>query len=380
MNIPPFALEKWQNKYSKQAKYNLADTCADSLTLKQLLTLGDTSMDEQLTALLEQKLNYGEIQGSRLLRRLIAQQYSSLTEDHIIIMNGAASANALVITSLVEPGERVVTFHPSYQQLHAIPHSLQAEVILVPLRPEKYFLPNLEELRSAAASGTKLILLNNPNNPTGTLLSAEVLDEIVSIARSCGAYILSDEIGMHLRPGAEADPLPSIADIYERGIATSSMSKVLSLAGLRVGWIASADQNIIHTCMKLRDYTTVSSSVLTDHIGAIAMTKYDIILSRNRELLRNNLALLKEWSDTEEAYTFVPPQGGTAALIRLHAAEQSESFCKQLLQEMGVLLVPGSTFGLEGYARIGCAVKTDILKQGLAAMSKFVQHRQRYHK
>ncbi|RIX50227.1 aminotransferase class I/II-fold pyridoxal phosphate-dependent enzyme [Paenibacillus nanensis] len=380
MNFPPFALEKWQNKYSKEAKYNLADTCADPLTLKQLLSLGDTTLDEQLSLLLEQKLDYGEIQGLSLLRRLIAEQYSSLTEDQIIMMNGAASANALAIISLVEPGDRVVAFHPSYQQLYALPHSLQAEVRFVPLRPENHFQPDLEELRSAAAPGTKLILLNNPNNPTGTLLSGVVLDDIVSIARSCGAYILCDEIGMRLRPGTVTERIPSIADLYERGIATSSMSKVLSLAGLRIGWIASADQNIIHTCMKLRDYTTVSSSVLTDRIGAIAMAKQDIILGKNRELLRNNLALLKEWSDAEEAYTFVPPQGGTAALLQLHAAGQSESFCKQLLQETGVLLVPGSTFGLEGYARIGCAGKTDTLKQGLAAMSKFVRHRPRYYK
>ncbi|MDQ0112630.1 aminotransferase class I/II-fold pyridoxal phosphate-dependent enzyme [Paenibacillus harenae] len=375
MHIAPFALEQWQNLHAKQAKYNLADTCADCLTMEQLLSIGGASPAGQLQAMSALKLAYGETQGSQQLRQLAAQRYTSVTADGIVKMNGAAAANALVMFMLLEPGDRIVTFHPTYQQFHAYPASLGAEIVLVPLRPENGFLPDLAELRRAASEGTKLIVLNNPNNPTGTLLDRDMLEEIVSIARSCGAYILCDEICMNLWPGERVRPAPSIADLYERGIATSSLSKALSLPALRIGWIACADRDIISECMKSRDYTTVSCGVLTDRLAAVALIHYDHILARSKQLLRSNIAVLQEWSAKEEAFSFIQPQGGTAALLKLHLPERSESFCKTLLDETGVLLVPGSCFGLEGYARIGCAGKTNVLRQGLTRISEYVHQR-----
>ncbi|MCR2802280.1 aminotransferase class I/II-fold pyridoxal phosphate-dependent enzyme [Paenibacillus soyae] len=371
MQIEPFALEKWQNKHGKQARFNLADTCADCMTLEKLLSLGSASHEGQLAELLELKLTYGEIQGSPELRRLVAKRYAGLTADGIIMMNGAAAANALVMHTLLVPGDRVVSFHPTYQQLHAFPTSLGAEVVLVPLRPKNRFQPDMEELRRAVTPRTKLILLNNPNNPTGTLLDKPMLDSIVAIARSCGAYILSDEICMDLPADERSDSISSIADLYERGIATSSLSKAMSLAALRIGWIACHDRDIISQCMKMRDYTTIGCGALTDRLAAMALARHDSILAHSRQLLRTNLDLLKKWSAEEETISFIPPQGGTSALLRLPSIEGSEAYCKQLLTETGVLLVPGSCFGLEGYVRIGCAMNPDVLRQGLERISDF---------
>lgn len=377
MNIAPFALEQWQSLYSKQAKFNLADTCTDCMSLEQLLSIGGASLEEQLSSLMELKLNYGEIQGSQLLRQLVAQRYKGVKEDGIIMMNGAAAANALVMYSLLQRGDHIITFHPSYPQFYFFPASLGIRVTHIPLDAANNFLPNLADLRRAAKPGTKMILLNNPNNPTGTLLNSSMLEEIVWIARNCGSYILSDEICLSLWPREQSGPVPSIADLYERGIATSSLSKALSLAALRIGWIACADQEIIRECMKHRDYTTVSCGTLTDRLASMALNQYEFILVQSRQLLRSNLSVIEKWAAKEKAFSFFSPQGGTSSLLKLHFLEPSETFCRQLLEETGVLLVPGTFFGLEGYVRIGCAVKTEVLQQGLARISKYVQKKER---
>ncbi|MFC4098720.1 aminotransferase class I/II-fold pyridoxal phosphate-dependent enzyme [Paenibacillus xanthanilyticus] len=374
MEMPPFAVEVWMDRYGKRSRFNLADTCVDCMTLDELLGLGGKEAREQLwNALVYRKQIYGDSIGSPSLRSAIAKRYKGASPGQVMVMNGALSANALVMMTLLRPGDRVIAFHPTFQQLFEFPAMLGAKVDLLPLRPENDFEPDPDELRRMITPETKLLVINNPNNPTGTLYDREMLMQISAIAREAGAFILCDEVYFNLRP-EDRETAPSIAEVYERGIATSSLSKTLSLAGIRIGWM-TAPSDVIAACKQNHFYMTISCGILYDQIAVHALTHYDRLLERGRALLSRNVDLLRQWAANEPDIEFHPPQGGAAALLRLTNGRNTVAFCKKLLEQTGVLLTPGACFGLdEGYMRVGCAGKTDVLQEGLAHLHWFLHH------
>jgi aspartate/methionine/tyrosine aminotransferase len=376
MKMKAFLVEEWMNAHEKNATINMAETCVDSLTLKELITIDGTNPDEFFRSLYPLKLTYGHIEGSPEFRKLVANLYETIEPHQVLVMNGASGANFLVYYSLIEPGDHVIAVHPTYQQLYEVPRSFGATVDLLELRPEHHFLPDLNELKSLIRPNTKMICINNPNNPTGALMERDILEQIVEIARSCGAYVLCDEVYQDLLQDAEAD-VPSIADLYEKGISTSSVSKVLSLAGLRFGWIA-APQDVIAECMKHRDYTTISCGMLDDVLAVHALKNYDKIVSRSRKILRDNLALLDEWVKHEQSFSYVKPRAGTTAMLKYDFPVPSVTFCTDLLAHTGAFLTPGACFDMEGHVRIGYACSTDVLQAGLEQVSQYVRKMKLY--
>jgi aspartate/methionine/tyrosine aminotransferase len=371
MDIKAFAVEEWMNTYESEAVDNIAETCVDPFTLEELISIDGTDPDLFLKSLLSKKLTYGHIEGSPEFRKLVSNLYSAQTPDNILVMNGAIGANFLLLYSLIRPGDHVICVHPTYQQLYDVPVSFGAEVSLLPLRPENNFLPDLNELRSLIQENTKLIIINNPNNPSGALIEKEMLEEIVEIARSCGAYLHSDEVYRGLYQD-ENIKIPSVADMYEKGISTSSMSKALSLAGLRLGWIA-APQGVIAECMKHRDYTTISCGMLDDALAVHALKNYDKVIKRSRKIIVENLAILDAWVKQEPAITYVKPRAGTTAMLKYDIAISSEEFCVKLFKSNGAFLTPGSCFDMDGYLRVGYACSSEVLKEGLNKISEFLR-------
>ncbi|NTW03197.1 MAG: aminotransferase class I/II-fold pyridoxal phosphate-dependent enzyme, partial [Oscillochloris sp.] len=235
MKIRDFGVEIWMNRFETRCELNLAETCVASLTIDELLTLAGTTDTDLMAELRPMQLTYGAIEGSVRLRGLIAGTYAHQSPEQIVVTHGAIGANALVHETLVEPGDRVISVLPTYQQHYSIPESYGADVQILRLREENGFLPDLDELRALATPGTKLIAINNPNNPTGAVMDRTLLEQIVAIARERDAWLLSDEVYRGLGDDGDAT-IPAIVDLYEKGISTGSMSKVYSLAGLRLGW------------------------------------------------------------------------------------------------------------------------------------------------
>ena len=370
MKIKPFDVEIWMNRYEMQCACNLAETCVDSLTLAELLNLTGRTQD-YLSELLPLRLGYGDIQGSPRLRTAIAALYERQTADNVLVAHGAIGANALVHTALVEPGDRVISLLPAYQQHHSIPESIGADMQPLWLREDNGFQPDLDELRRRAEPGTKLIALTNPGNPTGALMDRAMLKELVQIADACGAWILCDEVYR----GTDQEGIgttASIADLYDKGISTGSMSKAFSLAGLRLGWIV-APRPVLEAASIHRDYNTISVGMLDDCLAAIALESAEAILTRSRHIVRENLAVLDRWIANEPRISYVKPRAGTIALLKYDSALNSEGFCVRLLEETGVLLTPGSAFGMEGYLRIGYANHISILREGLSRFSNFLR-------
>lgn len=371
MKIKPFAVEEWMNEYEDGARFNIAETCVDSVSLDELFQLTGQDKKAFLNEFSARRLTYGAIWGAPAFKEGICELYKTISPEHVVTTHGAAGANHHVFYSLVEPGERVVSIMPTYQQLYSIPESYGADVQLLHLRQENDYLPDLDELRRLVTPGTKMICINNPNNPTGALMSTELLREIVEIAKRVGAWVMCDEVYRHL---TQTDQwCESIADLYDKGISVSSMSKVFSLAGLRLGWIATHDMEAIKTMLSHRDYNLVSCGMFDEAVAGLALAHSDKLLERNRGIVRENLAILDAWVASEPRLTYTKPQAGTTALVYYDYNLPSYEFCERMYHETGAFVTPGDCFEQPHSVRIGYASDTQVLKDGLNAFSAFLR-------
>ncbi|CAD6518053.1 aminotransferase [Paraburkholderia sabiae] len=370
MQIREFGVERWMDLYENRCELNLAETCVESLTVGELLKIAGKE-DALLDEILPMKLTYGAIDGTERLRSNVASLYEKQAVPNVLITHGAISANALVYETLVEPGDHVISVLPTYQQHYSIPESYGANVEILRLREENAFLPDLDELKRMVKPTTRVIAINNPNNPTGSLMDRAFLEQIAQVARSCGAYVLSDEVYR----GTDQEGTgftASIADVYEKGISTGSMSKTWSLAGLRVGWIV-APVDLIHRVQIHRDYNTISVGMLNDLLASIALENRKAILERNHGILRSNLAVLDAWIVKEPLLSYVKPRSGTTALVRFDVDMSSREFCVSLIEKTGVMFTPGSALDIEGYIRIGYTSGRDVLVAGLERVSGYLR-------
>ena len=370
MKIKPFAVEEWMNAWEVGARYNIAETCVDSISMNELFELTGEDRAQFLDSLCRRRLTYGDIEGLPEFREGICGLYRTLSPENIVPTHGAAGANHHVFYSQISPGDRVVSIMPTYQQLYSIPESFGADVRILRLNKENAYLPDLDELRSLVTPGTKMICINNPNNPTGALMSEELLNGIVDIARSVGAWILCDEVYRHL--SQEDGWSPSIADLYEKGISVSSMSKVFSLAGLRLGWIATRDTEVIRACMSHRDYDLISCGIFDEMLAAVALRHSDKLLERSKKIVRENLAILDEWVNSEPHVSYVKPKAGTTALVYYNLDIPSYTFCEEMYHKTGAFVTPGDCFEMPHSMRIGYAYGKQALIDGLRAISEYI--------
>jgi aspartate/methionine/tyrosine aminotransferase len=220
---------------------------------------------------------------------------------------------------------------------------------------------------------TGLIAINNPNNPTGALMDRDLLEQIVDIARSVGAWLLCDEV--YRGTDQHGDGVTAaVADLYEKGISTAGMSKAFSLAGLRMGWIVGPE-DLLHQVMIHRDYNTISVGQVDELFAAMALENSDKILARAHRITRQNLQLVSDWIEGEPLISWVKPKSGTTALLKYDLPISSREFCVALLEEEGVMLTPGSAMDMEGWLRLGYTNPTDDLRAGLIKLSAFLKRR-----
>ena len=368
MKVDTFLVEQFMDKYETEVEINIAETCVHPFTLKEFLELME--YENFFDDFKKRQLTYGHIIGSPELRSGIADQYETMSADNILLAGGAIGANFLTYYSLIEPGDNVVSIFPAYQQLYSTAKSFGAKVKLWKLKWENQWKPDIDELSSLVDKKTKMIVLNNPHNPTGYLFDNQMLQQICMLAEDCGAYVHYDEAykGLYVN---ENISITSVVDIYEKGISTGSFSKSLSLTGLRLGWIA-AQKEIIEKCIKRRQYTTISNGMIDDALGALAMQHIDRIYARNLDIIRTNHKILSNWIRKEPLIDWIPAQAGSVAFLKLNLEMPTEVFCLKLIEEKSTFLVPGSCFEMEGFLRIGFGNETKTLQEGLKRLTEFL--------
>ncbi|MHA1367333.1 MAG: aminotransferase class I/II-fold pyridoxal phosphate-dependent enzyme [Candidatus Heimdallarchaeota archaeon] len=362
MKVDDFLVELFMDEFEMDVEINIAETCVDPFTLEEFLKLMDR--EDFFEEFKSTKLTYGFINGSPELRGGIANLYDTMKADNILITGGAIGANFLTFYSFVEPGDTVISIFPAYQQLYSTARSLGADVKL------EQWEPNLDVLNSLVDKKTKMIVINNPHNPTGYMFDNDLLKKICEIAEDANAYVLYDEAykGLYIN---EEDNVTSIVDTYDKGISTGSFSKSLSLTGLRLGWIA-AKKEIILECVKRRQYTQISNGVIDDALAALAMEKVDRIFKRNNNIVRTNFKILSDWITNEPLIDWVPARVGSVGFMKLNLDMPSEEFCRKFVEEKSTFLVPGTCFELEGFLRVGFGNNTKVLKAGLLRLTEFL--------
>lgn len=369
MEIAKFGVEDWLNVWENDAIYDIAGSSIASMTLEEVLQTIQMDKNEFMNLCLNKKMNYGWIEGSPEFKAEVCKLYKQVTPEQVLQTNGATGANFLVLYGLINPGDHVISMYPTYQQLIDIPKSFGAEVDLWQIHEDDSWLPSLDELEKLIRPTTKMICINNANNPTGSIMDETYLKKLVEIAKSVGAYILCDEV---YKPLTEEIQVPSIVDLYDLGIATNSLSKTYSIPGVRIGWVVS-NLEVAEIFRKIRDYTMICAGVLDDMIATYALRNAALILERNKRIVQENLAILKDWVNKESRVSVVFPKNVSTSFIKLDIPVETEEFCIQLLKEKGVLLVPGNRFNMPGYTRLGYCARKDILEKGLEELSSFLR-------
>lgn len=374
MEIKDFAVEQWMNEWETKCTYNVAETCTYSLTLDQLFDLCGGDRAQFMNDFAQRRLTYGAIEGNPAFLEGVCGLYETVEPGHIIPTHGAAGANYLVLSTLCGPGDHVVSIMPTYQQLYSIPEMCGATVDILHLEKDDHYHVDAEKLAALVTDDTKVICINNPDNPTGALLSREEIETIVGIARDHDAWLMCDEVYRLLTQDDDGFTTSPI-DLYDKAVVTSSMSKVWSLAGIRLGWAITKSPELRRDLLSHRDYDLISCGMFDEAVGAFALAHADKILARSRRIVRQNLAALEAWVDSEEHLSFVKPEAGTTALVYYDYDLDSYEFCTRMIQTTGALVTPGDAFEEPKSMRIGYAYSDNVddLKEGLAAISAFLR-------
>ncbi|MCR5795232.1 MAG: aminotransferase class I/II-fold pyridoxal phosphate-dependent enzyme [Solobacterium sp.] len=361
MDLKDFLVEQWMNDHEGRAVFNMTDTCVSPLSFRELSALDTEHLLDSVI------LDYGEIKGDSRLRKEILSLYKSGTEDNITLMHGCLQANEAVMYALLDRGSRVITFTPGYQQFTEIPQSIGCETVTVRLLEENGWMPDEEALQKAFETHADMLVINNPNNPTGTLFDEGYLEKLIALCQRHGTYILSDEVYQGL-----SEREVSVSDLYEKGISTSSLSKVYSLAGLRLGWI-KADESVIRKISVRRDYSIISTGPLADSLALTALRNKEKLLERSAQIVSENRRVLGEWLAAEKKASVVMPGAGTTAFLKYDAAVSSERLALGLLEKEGVFFVPGSCFGTDKHLRLGLTRDTETMRKGLSILSEYLR-------
>ena len=365
MKLQNFETETWMTLHENNCTYNLADSCAKSLTVRELFELV-SNKEQFVEQLMNMTLDYGPIEGSTRLKKGILKLYQRQNVEELAICHGGINANELVLMTVLDQGDHIISMSPTYQQLYSLPESFGVETDLVQLEEDKQWIPSINDFASLIKSNTKMICLNLPNNPTGTTLSDQQLYELVALCHDKGIYLFVDESYRGLYQEL------SVSDIYEKGISTSGLSKVLSTAGLRMGWIKTQDRELIRLINERRDYHIISNGPLNDFLSCLVLENNEHILQRNRNILETNKAFLAEWLKENPLVSCVIPQFGTVCFLKYHLPMPSSVLAEKLQNETGVFFVPGSCFDKEYHLRFGLANDPETVKQGLLIFSKWL--------
>ena len=366
MRFDTFALERNQTLFENGVEINLTESGVHGCTIREIL---DTDEIEQF---LELRLGYGFTDGRPGLRAAIAQWHPGASAANVLVTNGSAEANLIALMTLLDAGDEIVFFVPSFMQISGLARALGLDVKHIALDADDGFQPDFDRLEAAIGPRTRAITVTNPANPTGTVLSQASRRRLVALAGGRNLWLLADEIYR----GAEIDG-PETASLWAEGqqvVVTGGLSKAFACPGLRLGWLI-APPDVISEAARRQDYTSIGSGILSQALAEKIMqpARRERVLGRGRSLLATNVSCLAAWLDGRKGWSWVRPAAGGMAFVRYGYDIPSEDFSCRLRQKESVFVAAGSWFGLDGHIRIATGVETPVLAEGLARTANFVR-------
>jgi aspartate/methionine/tyrosine aminotransferase len=342
MKLEPFALERYFARYEFSAPYLLCTSDCESIELGELLAL-EPGASEQFSSLW---LGYTDSLGALELRREISRLYRNIREDQVLVHAGAEEGIFNFMNVVLNPGDHVIVHTPYYQSLGAVARGLGADVSEWRGDQEHFWQLDLDDLKAALTPHTRVVVINVPHNPTGFLPTMDFFHELSALSERHGFLIFSDEVyrGLELDP---ADRLPAMADINDRAVSLGVMSKTFGLAGLRIGWIASRNSALFSDLAAFKDYTTICNSGPSEFLATLALRNTDVIVRRNLEIIRRNLDYLDDFfASRADLFRWYRPKAGSVGFPELLTGSVQQ-FCHDLVQQAGVLLLPGTLYSGE---------------------------------
>jgi len=351
MRLQDFALERFFARWEFKAELLLCASDVDGWPMSDLLALADPADRRRWDGL---HLGYTESPGDPDLRAAIAGLYERISPEEVLVFAGAEEAIFALQNVLLEPGDHAVVVRPAYQSLAEVARAVGADVTRVDLHEANGWRLDPAEVRAAVRPNTRLIVINEPHNPTGSLMDRPTFDLLVELASESGAHHVVDEVYRFLEFDP-ADRLPAGADALGKGVSIGVMSKSFAMAGLRIGWVATRDRDLLARLAAFKDYTTICNSAPAEVLALIALKARDRVLARSLGIVEANLELLdaffERWAGTFE---WVRPRGGSIGFPRLITDVPIDRFAEELVRETGVLILPGTVFGDTGnHFRLG---------------------------
>lgn len=366
MKPEPFQLERYFAQHEFKAPYLLCCSDCETLSVRELLEYEPGAHEDFLSL----RLGYTESPGDPQLRDRISLLYKTVSSEEILVHAGAEEAIFNFMNVVLEPGDQIIVHAPCYQSLGEVARSIGAKVLEWQGNPARSWELDLNFLENALTDQTKVVVVNFPHNPTGFLPSFDFLTQLSRLSNDHGFLVFSDEVYRGLEYDA-GHRLPAFADLNQRGVSLGVMSKTYGLAGLRIGWIATRNQDLFKELAAFKDYTTICNSAPSEFLAALALKHRNSIVERNLSIIRKNLLLLEAFfSRHGERFDWCPPKAGPIAFPR-YLGESVEDFCDQLLQAAGVLLLPGPLFG-KAYDCFRIGFGRADMEEGLSLLERFL--------
>ena len=382
MRLPDFELEVFFGRYEFSTPYLLAQSDCESLSIDALLAL-EPDPEKARHEFLQTRLGYSPNDGSPALRQAVSRLYKHMAEKDVLLFTGAQEGIFACMNVLLEPGDHVICQFPGYQSLYDLPRALGCTVGFWRLEAEDQeggWRLDLDALKRLIRPETRLIVINSPHNPTGFALDARQTEALCALAQQHGIWIFADEVyrglGWNARPGEEdcgcEEIAPWLCDMYERSISLGVMSKAYGLPGVRVGWLACGDVGLMDGISRYKNYLSICGAAPSEALACTALAHGPALLQRSRNIIQENLRVADAFFARHADFiTYNRPLAGPIGFPLLHGDEPSEAFCIRLACEAGVLLLPGSVYGLAapyvrmGFGRQSFAANLDVLDDWL---------------
>lgn len=364
MNIKDFKLERYFAIHEFSAKYLLSSSDCDGYKMSEILDLAD---EKELELWDNLTLGYTESTGHPLLKKAILKQYEqhtnkqTLTEENIVVSSPGELA-FILMNSILSEQDHAIVISPSYQSLYEVIRSIGTEISFWKPQEQEWNY-DVNDIEKLIKPNTKLIVINFPHNPTGAYLKKEEYEKLIEIARKHNIYIYSDEMYYKLNLDEEYPILPPMACSYEKGISLWGMAKSFGLAGLRIGWLASPDTELLKKIVSFKDYLSICSSAPSEILSLIALNHSETLIEKNLKKIKENikhfetfLEIDKEKAEKDRLFSqFIKPKAGSVAFVKINPLRgNSLDFSNALVQSKGIMTVPSEMFDYpSGYLRIG---------------------------
>lgn len=374
MPIPrEFQLISWLAKWEHHVRHVLSSSYPESLSINMLLEMAGT---QDKCIWFESTLDYPPLRGGPALLETIAALYETTGPDQVVSFAGGDEALYATFHALLNRDSHVIVPTPNYQSLETLPLSL-CEVTGVPLDPERDWCLDLDRVRDALRPNTRLIVINFPHNPTGAVLPRATLDALIDLCRARGIWLLSDEV-YRMTEYDERDRLPPVVDLYERGISLNVTSKAYALPGLRIGWIACRDTELLNGAARMKQYLSVCNALPSEHLATAALAIGNRLVDRVMTIARANRDRLSVALQRHPAlFQWTAPKAGVLAYPKYLGKGGAQRFAERLAHDRGVLVVPSAVYASElgdvsrDYLRIGFGKAS--LPEALKAFEAFLE-------